>query len=138
MESAEDTVMPRYVVGPKHRSRARALRTNMTNAEIRLWLRIRQGALEGIRFRRQAPLGRYVVDFLSLECRLVIELDGSQHVQDDNVRADAVRSADLESRGFTVVRFSNTDVFENIDGVCEAIRLAALTKRPWSEEPDST
>jgi lysyl-tRNA synthetase class 2 len=101
---------------------ARKLRQNPTEAEKRFWNRVRARQLDGFRFRRQAPIGDYVVDFVCPEEKLVVELDGGQH--DEQADADAVRTAWLESKGYRVVRFWNNEVFENMDGVLERLRGA--------------
>jgi very-short-patch-repair endonuclease len=98
---------------------ARKLRSNPTDAEMRLWSRLRRKQVDGHRFRRQVPLGSYVVDFACLEARLIVEVDGGQHGE-----RDAARTAWLEAQGFRVLRFWNNDVLENTDGVIEAIRGA--------------
>src|SRR5258708_34121866 len=100
--------------------RARALRTPPTDPEIRLWSRLRGKQLEGFRFRRQQPIGPYIVDFLCPAAKLVIEVDGGQHATDE--QRDAARSGWLEERGYRVLRFCNNDVLANTDGVI----LAAL------------
>ena len=102
--------------------RARQLREFSTDAERRMWSALRDRRLSRYKFRRQHPIGRYIVDFACTEYRLVIELDGSQHA--DNA-ADARRTAWLESTGWRMVRFWNNDVHGNIDGVIEAV-LEAL------------
>jgi very-short-patch-repair endonuclease len=102
---------------------ARRLRSNPTEAELRLWSRLRRRQLDGLRFRRQVPLGRFIVDFSCYDERLVIELDGGQHLE--NHEEDAARTQWLESRGFRVLRFWNDEVFKNMDGVLETIRAAA-------------
>ena len=101
-------------------SRARLLRRNLTDAERKLWTRLRRNQLDGHYFRRQVPVGRFIVDFLCKERRLVVEVDGGQHA----VRhaADASRSQVLRRRGYRVIRFWNNEVLENIDGVLETIR----------------
>jgi very-short-patch-repair endonuclease len=91
----------------------------MTNAERRLWWHLCRSQL-GTRFRRQAPIGRFIVDFVSFEHRLIIELDGGQHAT--TPAPDAARSAWLESQGFTVLRFWNTDVLGETEAVLSAIR----------------
>jgi very-short-patch-repair endonuclease len=101
---------------------ARALRKNPTEAERRLWSRLRGRQLEGWRFRRQAPLGPYVVDFACLAARLVIEVDGGQHSW--RAERDAARSSWLETNGFQVLRFWNNEVLASTDGVLETIRRA--------------
>lgn len=98
---------------------ARYLRKNQTEAEKRLWWSLRRKQLRGARFRRQAPIGPYIVDFFCPEAKLIIELDGGQHA--DAVAADTRRTAWLEARSYRVVRFWNNDVMENIDGVLEVI-----------------
>jgi very-short-patch-repair endonuclease len=96
----------------------------MTDAELLLWLRLRGSQMAGHRFRRQVPIGGHIVDFVCLKARLVIEVDGGQHAED--VARDAERTAWLESQGFRLLRFWNTDVLERTDGVVETI-LASLS-----------
>ena len=103
-------------------TKARHLRTNPTKAEKRLWSVLRRQQVEGHRFRRQAPIGRYIVDLVCLRRRLVVEIDGGQHAT--RVQADAARTAWLESQDFRVLRFWNNDVLGNTNGVLEAIRQA--------------
>ncbi|MBX7104181.1 MAG: endonuclease domain-containing protein [Gemmataceae bacterium] len=98
---------------------ARHLRRNMTDAERRLWSLLRDRQLTGWKFRRQVPVGPYVADFACLERRLIVELDGSQHVEQSDY--DAERSTWLVEQGFAVVRFWNHQVFEEPDAVVEAI-----------------
>ncbi len=102
--------------------RTRALRKNPTEAERSLWKHLRLRQLEGEKFRRQQPLGRYVVDFVCLEKRLTVELDGGQHAE--QVGSDAERTAWLEAQGFRVLRFWNHDVMKDIEAVKEVIRRA--------------
>ncbi|MEC9432191.1 MAG: endonuclease domain-containing protein, partial [Pseudomonadota bacterium] len=117
--------MTRFRRDPVLRDRARALRRDATPAERRLWRELRRAGL-GARFRRQAPLGPYIADFLCLSARLVVELDGGQH-NDLAARArDAARDRFMQERGFRVLRFWNAEVFGNLDGVLEAIRLALV------------
>jgi very-short-patch-repair endonuclease len=96
---------------------ARRLRKNPTEAEKRLWSRLRGKQLGGFRFRRQSPIGPYVVDFVCPAAKLVVEVDGGQHSE----TADAERAGWLESNGYRVIRFWNNDVLENMDGVIEEI-----------------
>ena len=111
---------------------ARKLRRNPTDAESRLWTRLRRKQIDGHRFRRQVPLGPYVADFVCLEARLIIEVDGGQH--DERAALDAQRTAWLEANRFRVLRFWNNDVMQNIDGAVEAIR-AALRSPPTLPSP---
>jgi very-short-patch-repair endonuclease len=97
------------------RSKARQLRRNPTDVERLLWQRLRFWQVDGYKFRRQQPLGEYIVDFVCLQKRLIIELDGGQHAQEVNY--DAVRDAWLRGQGFIILRFWNNDVLKNIDGV---------------------
>ena len=106
---------------------AKKLCGNLTDAEQRLWHRLRKRQCGGFRFRRQVPLGAYIVDFACLPERLVVEVDGGQHA--DDVARDAVRTGWLEQKGYRVIRFWNHDVLENTDGVVEAI-LQALRSAP--------
>ena len=103
---------------------ARFLRRNMTDAERLLWHHLRAHRLCDQKFRRQQPIGPYVVDFVHFGARLVIEADGGQHNGSAN---DAVRDAWLKSRGFTVLRFWNDEILRNTEAVLEAI-LGALGK----------
>src|SRR5262245_53623553 len=102
----------------KHRL-ARHLRKSPTDAEQRLWSRLRNRQLQDCKFRRQAPIGRYVVDFVCFERKLIVELDGGGHTL--KRRADAGRTLWLESQGFVVLRFWNSEVFEELEGVVESI-----------------
>jgi very-short-patch-repair endonuclease len=109
---------------------ARRLRHDRaTEAEKALWARLRNRQLDGTKFRRRHRLGPYIVDFVCLEKRLVIELDGGQHGMPDQTAHDERRTRFLHDQGFEVLRFWNNDVLGNIDGVWETIaaRLAALT-----------
>ena len=99
-------------------NRARNLRKSMTDAEQALWQRIRLNQLH-VKFRRQTPIGRYFVDFYCHECALVVELDGSQHM--DQVEYDEQRTLFLQSLGLRVIRFWNNDVLLNIEVVLEVI-----------------
>ena len=99
--------------------KARKLRKRLTDAERHLWRQIRDRQLLGYKFRRQTPVGRYVVDFICLEQRLIVELDGGQHAEQKDY--DASRSDWLEQRGYTVLRFWNHEVFGNLEGVKEII-----------------
>lgn len=101
------------------RDRARAMRRDDTSAEARLWNALRARRLGGWRWRRQVPKGPYILDFLCVEAGLVVELDGGQH--SDQVEYDARRTGYLESLGLRVIRFWNSAVLENRDGVCLTI-----------------
>jgi very-short-patch-repair endonuclease len=113
--------------------RARRLRRDQTDAERKLWLRLRDRRLNGWKFKRQVPIDRYIADFCCPDARLIIELDGGQHTM--NEEADAKRTAFLESCGYLVLRFWNNDVLKNMDGVLEEI-LATLPQAPSAPHPD--
>jgi len=110
--------------------RQRELRRNATEVEKRLWSRLRNRQLDGIKFRRQTPIGRYIVDFVSESEKLIVELDGGQHAQ--QTEADAERTQALESMGYIVIRFWNNEVIENIDGVLMEILNTARSAKPLS------
>jgi very-short-patch-repair endonuclease len=111
---------------------ARRLRKNSTDAETRLWSRLRRKQLDGFRFRRQVSLGPYVADFVCFEARLIVEADGGQHAER---AADAARTAWLERRGYRVLRFWNNDILGNTDGVIQSIRSALAQHPPPHPSP---
>lgn len=100
-------------------ARARLLRRRMTDAERRLWSKLRLRQVDGLRFRRQAPVGPYIVDFICLETKLIVEVDGGQHAADKE--KDDERTTWLEAEGYRVVRFWNNDVLSNTEGVVQMI-----------------
>ena len=111
--------------GPDKRlPRARRLRREITDAERKLWWRLRHLELAGTHFRRQATIGPYFADFACHSRRLVVEIDGSQHAEAANILRDEQRTAYLRSRGYRVLRFWNNDVLKEIDSVMEAIYSA--------------
>ena len=101
---------------------AKELRKEMTKEERRLWYDFLRNY--SVRFSRQKVLGKYIVDFYSAEAKLVIELDGSQHYEDDKIVKDAERTAFLESYGLTVLRIPNNEVNRNFQEVCQYIDMA--------------
>jgi very-short-patch-repair endonuclease len=98
---------------------ARHLRREQTVPEELLWSHLRSRRLGGFKFRRQAPLDRYVLDFLCSDAKLILEIDGPTH--DGRLVADAARTEALGAMGYLVLRFTNEDVFSNIDGVLDEI-----------------
>jgi len=102
------------------------MRHEPTPMEARLWSVLRNRQLDGLKFRRQVPLGHYIVDFYCADVRLIIEVDGGGHI--DQESHDAVRSEWLESKGYHVIRFTNDEVSNQIDSVIEVIRDAILKK----------
>jgi very-short-patch-repair endonuclease len=123
-------------ISPKLRDHAKRLRRGMTDAERIVWYELRAHRLYGAGFRRQAPIGPYVVDFVCHAARLIIEVDGGQHFEPGHVAYDARRSAYLAARGHRVLRFSNLDVMTNKSGVLEAIAAALdRSKSPLPSPP---
>lgn len=106
---------------PKLKPKARILRNNMTDAEQRLWARVRRKQILGVQFYRQKPIGRFIVDFYAPSVQMVIELDGGQHFEPEQQRYDQRRSVFLEQQGLTVLRFTNLEVMKNIEGVMEVL-----------------
>lgn len=107
---------------------SRELRKRSTETESYLWRYLRDRRLDAFKFRRQQPIGSYIVDFVNIERKVVVELDGGQHATD--VAYDKRRDAWLESEGYRVLRFWDNEVFNNIEGVLETIRHALLTPHP--------
>ena len=108
---------------------AHSLRANATDAERKLWGHLRNRKLMGFKFVRQQPVGPYIADFACREADLVIELDGSQHVEDSALVADTERTKALAEHGYRVIRFWNNDVLGHIDDVTQTIAIL-LEKAP--------
>ncbi|TPM26112.1 endonuclease domain-containing protein [Mesorhizobium sp. B2-3-4] len=122
--------MPHQPVAPAKRNFARSLRRGMTEAEGRLWQELRDRRLDGIKFRRQVPFGRFIADFVCIEAGLIIEVDGSQHADSDSDRS---RDAELKVRGFRVLRLWNDDVLRDMNAVCDTIiaYVRDISLQPW-------
>jgi len=112
---------------------AKALRRNQTDAERVLWFQLRGRRLDGLKFKRQVPIDKYIVDFCCSEARLIIELDGGQHAT--RISEDENRTRILEAMGYLVLRFWNNDVLQNTEGVLEEI-LNTLQHRSEPPHPD--
>jgi very-short-patch-repair endonuclease len=125
---------PKWHVSEKLRSNAKALHLNMTEAERIIWYYVRAHRFLGAGCRRQTPIGPYVVDFVSHAVKLIIEVDGGQHFEAENIARDARRDEFLTAQGYRVLRFNNLDVMRNRTGVLETI-AAALGR---SEAPSLT
>ncbi len=123
---------------------ARNLRTHQTNAEAKLWGYLRKRSLVGFRFNRQVSLGPYTVDFLCREKMLVVEVDGATHSEPHEVIYDHRRTVFLESKGFSVFRVDNADVYENMAGVLDGLIMlleklpSRFNKRPPQSLRDSS
>ena len=108
---------------------AKTLRTNQTEVEQRLWYHLRAHRFMDLKFKRQKPMGRYIVDFVCVERQLIIEIDGGQHAEQTGY--DQQRDAWLHSQGYTVLRFWNHEVMQQLEGVLEQIRSTiALSPSP--------
>jgi len=108
---------------------AKTLRKNATRSERLLWRNLRAKQMKGFKFRRQEPIGHYVVDFVCFEKQVVVEVDGSQHIVE--AARDRERERWLRSQGFTILRFWNNEVLRNLEGVLEVIRLNCLNHAPF-------
>ena len=115
--------------------RASALRKGSTDAERLLWSRVRRKRLGGATFRRQHPIGWYIVDLVCYKARLIVEIDGGQHSL--QIERDTERTSYLQSRGFEVVRFWNNEVLQQIDVVVEVIR-EIVVERLGTPSPQSS
>ena len=100
---------------------ARNLRKNMTDAERRLWSKIRRKQLKNFQFYRQKNIGDFIVDFYCPGAKLIVEVDGGQHYSKENILQDEARDEFMNDLGFKVLRFSNSDVFKNMEGVVKEI-----------------
>ncbi len=119
--------MPRRKIMPYNsnlKAPARELRKNMTDAERRLWSKIRMKQVKGYQFLRQRPIGPYIVDFFCPEAKLVIEVDGGQHFTVEGKESDQSRDSYLQSLGLQVLRLNNHDVLTNIEGVITHLMTA--------------
>ena len=119
--------MPHAAVSKLQRSRAKQLRQTMTPAETLLWRHLKANRTDGLGFRRQVPFQNHIADFACMSSQLIIELDGHSHDLDAQQASDTTRDAFFAAEGFRVLRFTNHDVMSNLEGVVEAIRLAAST-----------
>ena len=113
------TIMLEYIT--KLKDASRDLRSNMTEAEQLLWSRVRKKQLLGVQFYRQKPIGGYIVDFYAPAAKVVIEVDGGQHYEPENLKKDEERDRYLEENGLTVMRFSNLQVLKETDAVVDKI-----------------
>jgi BirA family biotin operon repressor/biotin-[acetyl-CoA-carboxylase] ligase len=101
--------------------KARQLRQDMTDAERKLWSKLRNNQL-GVKFRRQVPFDNYILDFYCASAKLCVELDGGQHITNEGIQKDQKRDRDLKEKGVEVLRFSDADALKNTDGVLQVIR----------------
>jgi very-short-patch-repair endonuclease len=127
---------PTWRVSNTVRGRAKTLRHDMTDAKRIVWYGVRGHRLHGASFRRQTPIGPYIVDFVCHAAKLIIEVDGGQHFEAKQIAHDERRRAYLAAQGYRVLRFSNLDVLKNKAGVLEAIAAAlGQTEGPLPNPP---
>jgi len=121
---------------PKQVNLVRALRRRQSDAEEKLWLNLRNRQMGGLKFRRQQSLGDYIVDFISFDVMLIIEVDGGQHNELTTTEKDKQRTKWLEGKGYQVIRFWNNDVLENVDGVLTKIKeILEMRSHPHLTSP---
>jgi very-short-patch-repair endonuclease len=113
--------------------RARAPRQDMTEAEKQIWQILRSRQMEGHKFRRQVPIGRYIADFVCHDARLIVEIDGGQH--DSSSPREIQRTEFLQNEGYRVLRFWNDEIRENLDGVHHTIVDALAMSAPPKPSP---
>jgi very-short-patch-repair endonuclease len=101
--------------------KCRSLRINQTDAEKKLWMILRNRHLAGMKFRRQFPVGRYILDFYAPQYKLGVEADGGQHYDSNGREKDELRGEELSRAGVWILRFNNREILNNSDGVCEVI-----------------
>jgi len=109
---------------------ARILRQNQTPQERKIWNIIRNQQIRGCKFRRQYPIGEYIVDFVCKEIKLIIEIDGGQHNKNQNIINDENRTKYLEAKGYKVIRFWNNEVDKNLEGVYSKIVSTIIEIQP--------
>jgi len=119
----------------RSREFARQMRSELTNAEAILWAQLQKRQLKGWHFRRQHPVGHFIADFACAKAKLVIEVDGATHGSDREQTRDEKRTAFLESRGWRVLRVWNNDIYDNLDGVMDAIGAALPPSGPSGHLP---
>jgi len=106
---------------PITQNHAKDLRKNLTKAEAIIWNYLKGKQIKGVKFRRQFPIGIYIVDFAAVEIKLIIEIDGATHSSDDRVKYDNARTQFLTSQGWKVIRVWNNDIYNNLNGILQSI-----------------
>ncbi len=119
----------------KNIDKCRILRKKQTDAERKLWLVLRNRQLSGAKFRRQFSIGKYILDFYSPEYKLGIEADGGQHYEDEGRRKDKLRTSELSQVGVQILRFSDREILNNIEGVYQIIQESIEKKKGSSPSP---
>ena len=114
---------------------AKNLRKRATDTEQVLWQHLRAKRFTGLKFKRQQPIGPYIVDFVCFEKKIIIELDGGQHAQPEEMQSDSIRDQWFEAKGFKVLRFWDNEVLTNIRGVLEVIGTHCFNHPPLNPLP---
>ena len=114
---------------------AKNLRKRATDTEQLLWQHLRAKHFGGLKFKRQQPIGTYIVDFVCFEKKIIVELDGGQHAQPEKMQNDSIRDQRLEAQGYKVLRFWDNEVLTNIQGVLEVIGTNCLNHPPLNPLP---
>ncbi|MBI3715952.1 MAG: endonuclease domain-containing protein [Betaproteobacteria bacterium] len=117
---------------------ARQLRSNMTDAEQKLWFHLRRKQMCNVQFYRQRPIGEFIVDFYAPSKKLVIEVDGVQHLEANNMQADVRRTAFLESLGLRVMRFDNLQILQHLTDVLEMIHRYIADRKSLQPSPSTS
>ncbi len=117
---------------------ARQLRSNMTDAEQKLWFHLRRKQMCNVQFYRQRPIGEFIVDFYAPSKKLVIEVDGVQHLEANNMQADVRRTAFLESLGLRVMRFDNLQILQHLTDVLEMIHRYIADRKSLPPSPSTS
>ena len=121
--------MPHYNVRDANRANARRMRRRLTPAELKFWNAVRGHRLMGLSFRRQMPISGYIVDFACPEHKLIVEIDGASHSLDGQIERDDERDQHLEVLGWSVVRYTNDDIYSRLDDVCMHLLRTIGTER---------
>jgi very-short-patch-repair endonuclease len=124
------TMFQENIVKRTNIGKARDLRKNQTDAEKKLWAVLRDRNIAGAKFRRQFPVGKYILDFYSPEHKLCVEADGGQHYTEEGTQKDEERAKVLTESGIQILRFSDRDILTNVEGVCEVIFGAIAKSSP--------
>jgi very-short-patch-repair endonuclease len=114
---------------------AKSLRKRTTDTEQLLWRHLRAKHFGGLKFRRQQPIGTYIVDFVCFEKKIIVELDGGQHTQPEEMRNDRIRDQWFETQGYKILRFWDNEVLTNTQGVLEVISKHCLNHPPLNPLP---
>ena len=122
--------VPHTPVNGRQRSLAKQFRRTMTRGETLLWRYLKAHHLDGLGFRRQVPMGKFIADFACHAARVIVEIDGPSHDFESRLRHDENRDVWIASQGYVVLRFSNEDVLTNLEGVLEVIRQTATPRLP--------